>query len=152
MQWLVVALVLAFGIVSQATGQADESSAVNFEDVKAQAENGNVYAQERLALYYFLGNEGPEDDFLAFYWHRRAAEQGSVVAQASLGYRYEHGIGVVSQDIQKAIYWYRLAAQGGDPARIEDPISAYRLGIINIEGRGIQRDVPAAYWWFRKTP
>lgn len=154
MRWLVAALVLALGGVSQASGQTTgESPAENIEDLKALAESGNEYAQHRLAFVYVWGSEGvPKDEYLGFYWFRRAAEQGNSAAQGQLGYRYEHGDGTVQQDIQKAIYWYRLGADGrGDFAGFEDPISAWRLGVINFEGKGIQKDLPAAYWWFRKA-
>jgi TPR repeat protein len=42
-----------------------------------------------------------------------AADQGYAVAQCKLGARYENGDGV-PLDYDKAIYWYRLAAEQGD--------------------------------------
>lgn len=42
-----------------------------------------------------------------------AADQGYAAAQCKLGARYENGDGV-SIDYEKAIYWYRLAAEQGD--------------------------------------
>ncbi len=48
----------------------------------------------------------------AITWWRKAAEQGSVRAQARLGYFYANGIGV-AQDEAEAVRWYRKAAEQG---------------------------------------
>ena len=46
---------------------------------------------------------------MAVEWYRKAAEQGNIRAQYSLGVMYEAGQGV-SQDSVQAYLWYDLAA------------------------------------------
>ena len=55
-----------------------------------------------------------QDDAEAAKWYRKAAEQGNVDAQATLGFRYEHGQGV-PQDYVLAHMWLSLAAAKGYP-------------------------------------
>lgn len=49
---------------------------------------------------------------IAANWFQMAAEQGDSNAQFNLGVMYELGNGV-TQDINRAIRWYHLAAQQG---------------------------------------
>ena len=42
-----------------------------------------------------------------------AAEQGNTCAQYNLGYYYQEGYGV-SQDLERAIYWYSKSAEQGN--------------------------------------
>jgi TPR repeat protein len=51
----------------------------------------------------------PKDREQAVYWFRKAAAQGDIIAQVTLGRCYEHGLGV-EKDIKQAIFWYRTAA------------------------------------------
>jgi TPR repeat protein len=51
-------------------------------------------------------------DTLAANWFRMAAERGDSSSQFNLGVMYEFGNGV-TQDINRAIRWYHLAAQQG---------------------------------------
>jgi TPR repeat protein len=46
-------------------------------------------------------------------WYRRAAAQGHVAAQLSLGDLYFRGEGV-RQDVLRALMWFDLAAASGD--------------------------------------
>lgn len=52
------------------------------------------------------------------YWHIKAAEKGSVSAQALLGAMYYTGDGV-PKDLKKAYAWYHIAAGNGDAASIQ---------------------------------
>ena len=59
----------------------------------------------------------PKDAVLAVGWYRRAAEQGNIHAQHSLGLMYDQGEGV-PKDAVSAYMWFNLAAaQGHDTAR-----------------------------------
>jgi TPR repeat protein len=53
-----------------------------------------------------------QDHAEAVKWYRRAAEQGNVDAQATLGFRYERGQGV-SKDYVLADMWLSWAAAKG---------------------------------------
>ena len=55
----------------------------------------------------------PENDELAVYWYRRAADRGSPDATYNLGKMYEGGLGVL-RDPGKARELYQRAAQMGN--------------------------------------
>jgi TPR repeat protein len=63
-----------------------------------------------LAGAYTLGKGVPEVYIEARKWIRKAAEQGNVDAQQSLGKIYEEDV----QDYIEAAKWYRKAAEQGD--------------------------------------
>ncbi len=86
------------------------------------AEKGNVKSQAVIAEFYFGAWERvfPTINFKkiidykkAFYWYKKAAENGDVNAQWGLGDMYERGLGTES-NIDKAKEWYQKAAQQGD--------------------------------------
>ena len=80
----------------------------------------------------------------AVYWYRKAAEQGYVDAQFSLGGMYDNGKGV-EQDDEQAVYWYRKAAEQGHAKAQND------LGFMYATGAGIEEDSKKAVYWFRKA-
>ncbi|WP_051937883.1 tetratricopeptide repeat protein [Ferriphaselus sp. R-1] len=61
---------------------------------------------------------------------QKAAEQGDVEAQCTIGTRYETGDGV-AVDYDKAIFWYQLAAENGHEE------SQYKLGLMCQKGQVI---------------
>ena len=81
------------------------------------AEQGDAYAQSKLAGYYVEGKGVMENYTEAAKWARKAAEQGDAEAQWLLGLLYYEGKGVV-RDEEQARYWLRqAAAQGNAGAR-----------------------------------
>ena len=81
-----------------------------------------------------LSVESPLDDVLL------CAEQGSVYAQGTLGFKYSIGYGVPEDDVE-AVRWYRLAAEQGHSSAQLNLGSAYNLG------RGVPEDHVLAYMW-----
>ena len=73
--------------------------------------------------------------------YQRAAEQGSVDAQMTLGGLYAAGEGVAKDDAEAA-RWYRRAAEQGSVA------AQARLADMFSEGRGVPRDQVQAHTWF----
>ena len=65
---------------------------------------GQLYEQGRL---------GPPDLSLAYAWHLRAAEAGSVDGQVAVATAHYLGRGAAADPAQAA-HWYREAAKGGD--------------------------------------
>ncbi len=72
------------------------------------------------------------------------AEQGSVQAQAQLGYMYSHGQGL-QLDYSKALKWYRKAADQGDAD------GQYGVGYLYFHGQGVTQDDAEAVLWFRRA-
>jgi len=62
-----------------------------------------------------MGEDEPQDYTIAARWFLKAAEQGMVLAQDTLGAYYWAGRGV-SKDVVKAYYWSSVAKEAGNPA------------------------------------
>ncbi len=77
-------------------------------------------------------------------WYRKAAEQGDVGAQTTMGMLYFSGRGV-PKDYQQAMVWFRKAAEQGNAD------AQYLLGGMYDEGRGVPKDDQQAVVWYRKA-
>lgn len=62
----------------------------------------------------------------------------------SLGYLYDHGIGVQT-DHEKALDWYRKAAERGNASAMQN------IGNMYATGTGIPHDTNNALYWYRKA-
>jgi TPR repeat protein len=76
--------------------------------------------------------------------YRYFAEQGNVKAQASLGFMYRTGKGVV-QDYKQALYWYGKAAKQGNV------IAQVCLGYLYLTGKGTTQNYRLGGFWYRKA-
>ena len=77
----------------------------------------------------------------AVAWLIKAAEQGHVMAQFTLGAMYDKGDGVPEDDAE-AIEWYTKAAEQGDTE------AQYKLGVMYANGKGVTEDFKQGYMWF----
>jgi localization factor PodJL len=84
---------------------------------------GDRKAMHNLALLYFSGDGGPQNQTTAARWFRRAAQLGLVDSQYNLGRLYEEGFGVTVNPAE-AYKWYLIAGRAGDG---EARTSAQRL-------------------------
>jgi TPR repeat protein len=75
---------------------------------------------------------------------RRLAEQGDVIAQARLGYRYYAGEGV-EQSYTEAEKWFRKSAVQGDS------YAQYNLAVMHAFGEGIPQNMNEAVVWYRRA-
>lgn len=87
--------------------EADESKALGL--LKEAVEGGCMKAGRYIGLSCL--NHGNSEE--AFSWFLKAAERGDVTSQHHLGNCYENGVGC-EQSMEKALYWYRLAARRKD--------------------------------------
>lgn len=105
---------------------------LNFEDVKALAEQGDASAQHKLGLMYYHGKGVNVSYIQAAKWFRRAAEQGVPNAQFWLGAMYELGRGVQPDDVT-AYQWMILGtAQGYEGGEMNKTNLAKRLTLSQI--------------------
>jgi hypothetical protein len=88
---------------------------VSLEEVRKRAELGDPYEQVALATRYATGEDVPQDYSLALRWFLKAAEQGHVGAQDTLGAYYWLGHGA-RKDLTKAYFWSVLARASGKEA------------------------------------
>ena len=71
---------------------------------------------------------------------RKAAEQGDVLGQSSLGDMHYFGKGML-EDYREAAKWYRKAAEQGLAH------AQYNLGVMYSRGEGVSKDFVKAYAW-----
>jgi localization factor PodJL len=111
--------------------------------VRAAAATGDLKAQLRLAFVYAEGGAGlAADDANAARWFESAAAGGEVFAQVMIATLYLEGKGV-AQSGDKAMSWFRLAAEQGNPEAF------FALGSLRVSGApGINADAIEAYKWF----
>jgi len=82
----------------------------------------------------------PQDDEVAAYWYRLAADKGHPEAQFNLARLYASGHGVKKDEEQAARWISASAAQGFAPAQLS-------LGERYAAGNGVGRDEKRAYFW-----
>jgi putative methionine-R-sulfoxide reductase with GAF domain len=88
----------------------------SFELMREMAQGGDPVAENSLGLRYSQGDEKngiKRDEKQAFRWFSRAAEHGSLAAQAKLGFLYWGGRGV-SKDANQAYFWTVIARTRGN--------------------------------------
>ena len=101
---------------TQASPSTAALEAASFELMRQRAQDGDPFAENALGLRYFQGDEKygiARDEKQALRWFRRAADHGSLAAQAKLGFLYWGGRGV-SKDVNQAYFWIVLARARGD--------------------------------------
>ncbi len=95
---------------------------------------------------YALAARGePVSDIVS--WIHRAAEAGSVKAQAELGYMYAEGepdLNIRKSDASAAKWLMRAAANGHD-------IAQFNLSLMYFNGRHFAQDYEIAYYWARQA-
>lgn len=119
----------------------DKTSLIFLQPV---AEAGNVWAQARLGWMYESGLGIAKNYDLAIQWYEKAADQGDMVAQQSLGQMYRYGKydGGVKKDYVKALKWFRLSAEQGNR------MSQQHMGDMYKQGLGVkQSDIEACFWY-----
>jgi TPR repeat protein len=102
------------------------------------SEQGNEFAQYGLGMCYLKGDGVVQNFEEAALLIERAATKNLPHAQAELGICYHDGKGV-SQDFGRAAYWYLRSLH-----QIEGYSNAYevgyRLGLLYMNGQGVERD------------
>ena len=73
------------------------------------------------------------------------ADGGNIEAAAYLGNQYYFGWGELELDLEKALKFLTLAAEGGHA------VSQFLLGHMYGAGRGVERDSDIAFQWFLKA-
>jgi hypothetical protein len=125
---------------TQASLSAPASGAASFELMRQMAQDGDPVAENALGLRYFQGDEknGLErDENQAFRWFSRAANHGSLSAQAKLGFLYWGGRGV-SKDVNQAYFWTVLASARGDK-ETKDLASVLTSGMTRSQAAAIEQ-------------
>ncbi|TVQ82620.1 MAG: sel1 repeat family protein [Micavibrio sp.] len=118
-----------------------------FLSIKTRAENGDIAAMAMLGSFYMHGQHTQQDHEQAEIWLRRAAGQGHIEAQGTLGLLYA---AIPFSEYEKAYFWLSVAADRGDmnAAVLRDRLSGYfteeELAAIMEQVANWTPDSPAA--------
>jgi len=146
----------------------------NFSQEIRQAEKGNVDAQYTVGVRFLRGEGVEKNPTKAVEWIRKAAEQDHAGAQYQLGIFYRDGVGVSASE-SEAVKWLRLASSWGvskaqhdldallrkhilasenafaaNP-ELSDAESQFALGLMYVDGKGVDKDPTTAAQWFLKA-
>ena len=110
---------------------------MTFDETKKAAEKGDAQAQFEFGERYFK----QRNYYKAAGWFQKAAKQNNIPALRRLGWMYFKGRGV-RKDFKNAEWYYRKAAEQGDP------LAQYIFGRIYIyEGKSNKE----AFTWLEKA-
>lgn len=109
------------------------------------ARKGNDLAEELVGIIYEHGGGGvAQSNKEAMVWFKKAAYQGSPVANYELGRMYRDGQGV-PPNFEKAVEFYRASAAHGYAS------AEYDLGVFYYDGQHFSRDFATARGLFQKA-
>lgn len=132
-------------LVAGSPGFAAAQDRIPVDDLKARAEAGDRTAALQLAVSYYLGTRGVDQDFKeAARWYLKLAQQGDALAQTAIGLMYARGYGV-GKDLEAALKWWTLAAVQNDPG------AQFNLGLLYSQGEGVRQDYTRAVEWYLKA-
>jgi uncharacterized protein len=110
-----------------------------------KAQSGDPEAETILALAYHGALLLKRNDEEALRLLHKAADQGYMAAQESLGIFAETGIGMKERAPQEAVEWYGKAIRQGSLD------AATNLALMYADGVGISKDPGQALTWFRRA-
>lgn len=112
------------------------------------ANSGNVLAQYRLGMLYYHGHGVSEDEALAIYWWKKAAEQNHAESMFQLGSAFLFGsqtAKIVPDPDREAAMWYFQAASAGHAE------AQYHLGLLFLSGKGVEENRQESARWMQKA-
>ena len=112
-----------------------------FEWFHKSAAQGHVRAIKQLIHCYKNGIGVEKDENKVIEYYEKIIEMGEKDEIVNFGHFYEH----VVCNYDKAIYYYRMAAEQGDD------VGQYNLGIMYDYGTGVEEDENTAIYWYRKA-
>lgn len=115
-----------------------------FEWYLAAANQGDSYAQYRLALCHLYGIGVKKDSLAAITWLHEATKQQFALAQFMLGSCYENGNGVKKNEKEAVSLYWKAAQLGLAQAR-------GNLSVCFLFGKGVKADVREAVKWCQKA-
>lgn len=107
--------------------------------VKA-ADDGEIWAQNKLAYLYQYGKISETDCDKAIYWYEKAAAQGDTFAMDCL-YRIYHS----REESETALKWMQQAASLGSH------LAMMRLGTMYQRGDRVEQNYDTAIFWYQRA-
>ncbi len=130
--------------VDVANAQNAEKEFAAFDQLVADARQGDPERQKALGDAYAKGDGVAQSDATAVEWYRKAASRGLASAQSALGAMIMNGRGGL-RDLKQAEHWLRAAANQGYAA------AEYNLGGLYLDARDADGDPIAGEDWIRRA-
>lgn len=124
---------------------AKEAFQKGLKKIIPKAENGDSEAQYQLGRHYDYGWGVERDALEAAKWYEKAAIQGHIEAQHSLGLLNTHAGNYIFANPENSVKWFRAAAEQGHPSSQHFLAKAYE------EGNGVIRNYSEAAKWYQKA-
>ena len=145
-QWVTEASELLEGVRKKLTGADLEKAnqlleAEKFQKIKSRSMNAEDEYRLELASRYLTGQGTTRNLDLALDLFLEAARNGHQGAQFTAGYLMEEKKRIGGYE--EALYWYKKAAEKGDPR------AQYRMGALYFRGSDIAKDLALSYGWTR---
>jgi TPR repeat protein len=86
-----------------------------FDIFSRHASTANPIAMYYLCSLHLSGKGAEQNEYLAFHYCQRAAENEIIEAQFQLGLMYLNAVGITQEDNDKALEWFWKAADSGHP-------------------------------------
>jgi TPR repeat protein len=139
-------------LCSESKTKEDAINALGLMDKAAQeglSVLGYIWQGNSVNIIGFVCNPGLSNYAKAVSYFEMAAAQGDESAYAALGNIYDRKGFVdlfdTTKDASKALYWYRKAAEAGDP------VGQVKLGNRYYHGEGMPKDFSKAVDWWKKS-
>jgi TPR repeat protein len=110
---------------------AKEAFQKDLKVITPKAEAGDSEAQYQLGKHYDYGWGVERDALEAAKWYEKAAIQGHIEAQHSLGLLNTHAGNYIFANPEDSVKWFRTAAEHGHPS------SQHFLADAYVEGSGV---------------
>ncbi|MCF9046937.1 tetratricopeptide repeat protein [Acinetobacter nectaris] len=120
-----------------AASQAARYSTMNINDLLTEANAGQAAAQFYVATHYQFGKGVQKDLGQAFFWYKKAADQGIPSAQLNVGRMLADGIGTNKNMILARTYLEKAASHGDNRA-------SFNLALMEEQ----KKDYMGAYQWY----
>ena len=130
--------------VDVVNAQNAEKEFAAFDQLVADARQGDPERQKALGDAYAKGDGVAQSDATAVEWYRKAASRGLASAQSALGAMIMNGRGG-QRDLKQAEHWLRAAANQGYAA------AEYNLGGLYLDARDADGDPIAGEDWIRRA-
>lgn len=104
-----------------------------YEQIRAEAESGDLQALYRQGLYLVSGRGTPRDRDAGIAAVKRAANGGSMFAMSWLARQYFRGR-ILPRDPEREVFWHRKLAAAGSPS------AQMNLAFRHMTGSGVEKD------------
>ncbi len=123
--------------------EADVEEALSL--YKKAASRGHQEAQRQLAEMYYNGEGVTENKKIAFYWYEKGVSVETAREKFALADKYDRGLDHFPEDSDRALHWFKKAAEQGHKG------AQLRLAKMYYNGEGVTENKETGFYWYEKS-